>query len=138
MNIYNTYVYMYNTCPCICQRVEGRTSVLHVFETSAYFKCGVGWGGVITYGTRCFNVLVHFPTYVMLRCLIVLSTCDLVGWGGVGWGNNVHDTLLQCSLALSYIRLATLLQCSSLAVAWRKLNLPRPQPAHGLDLLQEH
>ena len=35
---------------------------------------GVGWGGVVAYMTRCFNGLLHFPTYVMLmlRCFNVL------------------------------------------------------------------
>ena len=33
---------------------------------------GVGWGGVTTYMLRCFNVLLHLPTYVMLCCFNVL------------------------------------------------------------------
>ena len=37
------------------------------------------------------------------------------GWGGVGWDNNVHATLLLSSLARCHIRHATLL-VSSLAL----------------------
>ena len=54
----------------------------------------MGWGGVLTYMTRCCYLPLHVATYVMLRCL---------GWGGVGWGINVHDTLLLSSLARCHI-----------------------------------
>ena len=50
--------------PCLCLRVENRTSVLHVFIMGLTGWGGAGWGGV----GWDDNVHLHFLTYMMLRC----------------------------------------------------------------------
>ena len=76
--------------PCLCLRVENRTSVLHVFIMGLTGWGGVGWGGMITfictsshiwcyaavirlalphiYDATLLYVVLHFLTYLMLRC----------------------------------------------------------------------
>ena len=176
----------------------------------------MGWGGVITYMTRCFTVLLHFPTYVMLCCFNVLlrfSTGVMLRCFNVllhfpayvmlcCFNVLLHfptyvmlrcinvplhfskDVTLRCFNVLFHFpkdvtlrcfnvlfqfptywhhrqclendqknaakfldnqrcQKARLLEskdlaaCPSLVVALGKFNLPRPQPAHGLDFLKE-
>ena len=55
---------------------------------------GVGWGGAITFMSTC----THTSCYVMV----------ILGWGGVGWGNNVHVELAAGQQSLGSSALETL------------------------------
>ena len=66
---------------------------------------GGGWGGLITF----MSAAGWLWCYGMLRCEDVEVTSNGVGWGGMGWANNVH---VGCRMAVM-LRNATLWRCWS-------------------------
>ena len=53
---------------------------------------GVGWGGVITFMFLCthrHSNLIIFLAVLQTQALLFHDQLP-VGWGGVGWDNNVH------------------------------------------------
>ena len=66
---------------------------------------GGGWGGLITF----MSAAGRMWCYVMLRRSDVGVTSNGVGWGGMGWANNVH---VGCRMDVM-LRHATLWRCWS-------------------------
>ena len=66
-----------------------QTHVMLRYRTfiSMFVLCtdGVGWGGAITFNCSC-TLTSCYATARSSQCLC----CAQIGWGGVGWGNNVQ------------------------------------------------